>query len=43
MSTLIAAATSVHLPKQVSTDITIKPDLVLTSRIGKDGVRRWLL
>ena len=38
-STLITVATSVHLPKSVSTDLTIKSDLVLTNLIGKDGVR----
>ena len=36
-STLITATTSVHLPKPVSTDLTIKPDSVLTNPIGKDG------
>ena len=41
VSTLITATTSVHLPKPVSTDLTIKPDSVLTNPIGKDGVRRW--
>ena len=39
--TLIKATTSVHLPKPVSTDLTIKPDLVLSNPIGKDGVRSW--
>ena len=39
--TLITATTSVHLPKPVSTDLTIKPDSVLTNPIGKDGVRSW--
>ena len=39
--TLITAATSVHLPKPVSTDLTIKPDSVLTNPVGKDGVRSW--
>ena len=34
-STLITATTSVHLPKTVSTDLTIKPDSVLTDPIGK--------
>ena len=33
--------TSVHLPKPVSTDPTIKPDSVLTNPIRKDGVRSW--
>ena len=32
------ATNSVHLPKPVSTDLTIKPDSVLTNPIGKDGV-----
>ena len=40
-STLITATTSVHLPKPVSTDLTIKPDSVLTNPIGKDGVQSW--
>ena len=39
--TLIKATTSAHLPKPVSTDLTIKPDSVLTNQIGKDGVRSW--
>ena len=39
--TLITATTSVHLPKPVSTNLTIKPDSVLTNPIGKDGVRSW--
>ena len=39
--TLITATTSVHLPKPVSTDPTIKPDSVLSNPIGKDGVRSW--
>ena len=39
--TLITATTSVHLPKPVSTDLTIKPDSVLTNTIGKDGVQSW--
>ena len=39
--TLITATTSVHLPKPVSTDLTIKLDSVLTNLIGKDGVRSW--
>ena len=41
VSTLITAITSVHLPKPVSTDLTIKPDSALTNPIGKDGVRSW--
>ena len=36
--TLITAMTSIHLPKPASTDLTIKPDSVLTNPIGKDGV-----
>ena len=39
--TLITATTSVHLPKPVSTDLTIKPDSVLTNPVGKDGVQSW--
>ena len=39
--TLITATTSIHLPKPVSTDLTIKPDSVLTNPIGKDGVQSW--
>ena len=41
VSTLITAVTSVHLPKPVSTDLTIMPDSVLTNPIRKDGVRSW--
>ena len=37
-STLITATTSIYLPKPVSTDLTIKPDSVLTNPIGKDGL-----
>ena len=40
---IIAATTSIHLPKPVSTDLTIKPDSVLTNPIGKDGVRSWFM
>ena len=36
---LITAPTSLHLPKLVSNDLTIKSDLVLTNRIGENGVR----
>ena len=36
-SILITATTRVHLPKHVSTDLTIKSDLVLTNSIRKDG------
>ena len=43
VSTLITAITSVHLPKPVSTDLTIMPDSVLTNPVGKDGVRSWLM
>ena len=39
--TLITATTSVHLPKPVSTDLTVKPDSVLTNPIRKDGVQSW--
>ena len=38
---LITAATSFHLPKPVPTDLTIKPDSVLTNPIGKVGMRSW--
>ena len=37
-STLMTATTSVHLPKPVSTDLTLKLGSVLTNLIGKDGV-----
>ena len=37
--TLITATSSVHLPKPISTNLTIKPDSVLTNPIEKDGVR----
>ena len=40
-STLITATTSVHLPKPVSTDVTIKPDSVLTNPIRNHGVQSW--
>ena len=33
----MTATTTVHLPKPVSTNLTIKPDSVLTNPIGKDG------
>ena len=36
---MITATTGVHLPEPVSTDLSIKPDSVLTNPIGKDGVR----
>ena len=39
--TLITPTTSVHLPELVSTDVTIKPDSVLTNAIGKGGVWSW--
>ena len=42
VSTLITAVTSVHLPKPVSTDLTM-PDSVLTNPVGKDGVQSWLM
>ena len=41
--TLITATTSIHLPEPVSTNLTIKPDLVVTNSIGKDGVLSWLM
>ena len=34
----MTAITSIHLPKPVSTDLTIKSDLFLTNPIGKTGV-----
>ena len=37
--TLITATTSVHPPKTVSTDLTIKPDSILTNTIAEDEVR----
>ena len=40
-STLITTTTSTHLPKPISTNVTIKSDLVLTNSIGKDGMRGW--
>ena len=40
-STLITAPTSAHLPKPISTDLTIKSDSVLTNPIGKDRVPSW--
>ena len=33
----INTTTSVHLPKPVSTDLTVRPDSVLINPIGKDG------
>ena len=42
-STLITATTSMHLPKPVSTDLTIKSDSVLTNPKTKDGVGGWLM
>ena len=33
----MTATTSLHLSKPASTDLTIKPDSVLTIPIGKDG------
>ena len=38
-SALVTATTSVYLPKPVSTALKIKSDLVLTSPVGKDGMR----
>ena len=40
-STLITATTSIHIPKSVSTDLSIKPDSVLTNPIRKDGLWSW--
>ena len=37
-STPITSTTSIHLPKLVSTDLTLKSDSVLTNLVGKDGV-----
>ena len=37
--TLITATTSIHLPKPVSTDLTIKPDSVLTNPIRRWGLK----
>ena len=34
----MTAITSIHLPKPVSTDLTIKSDLFLTNPIGKTGL-----
>ena len=31
------------IKKPVSTDLTIKPDSVLTNPVGKDGVQNWLM
>ena len=39
--TLITVTASAHLPKPDSTNLTIKPDSVLTNPIGKDGARSW--
>ena len=41
INTIFTATTSVHLPKPVSTDLTINLDSVLTNPIGKDGVPSW--
>ena len=40
-STLTTAPSSIHLPKSVSIDQTIKSDSVLTNPVGKDGVWDW--
>ena len=40
-STLITVTTSTHLPKPVSTDLTIESDSILTIPIGKDRVWGW--
>ena len=37
--TLITATTSIHLPKPVLNDLTIKSDSVLTNQIEKDGMQ----
>ena len=36
--TLITTTTSIHFPKPISTDLTIKPNSVLTSAIGEEGL-----
>ena len=38
----IATTTSINLPKPVSTNLTMKPDSVLTIPTGKDEVQSWL-
>ena len=38
-SILITATTNVHLPKPVSTDLTIKPDSVLTNPRKRWGAK----
>ena len=40
-SALITATTSVHLPKSVLVNLTVKSDSDLTSPIAKGGVRDW--
>ena len=40
-STLITATASVHLPKPVSTDLTMKSDSVLTNPTGIDVLWGW--
>ena len=40
-STLITATTSIHFPKPISTNLTIKLDSVFTNPTGKDGVSGW--
>ena len=42
-SALITATTSIHLPKPVSFDLTIKTDSVLTNPIGKDQPHKTFL
>ena len=41
INTSITATTSVHLPRLVSTDLTITSNSVLINPIGKDEVREW--
>ena len=41
--TLITATTTIHLPKPISTDLTIKPDSALTTPIGEDEMQGWLV
>ena len=37
----MTATTSIHLPKPVSADLTIKSDFVLTNSMGKGRVQGW--
>ena len=40
---LVTATTNVHLPKSISTDLTIKSDSILTNPIRKDEVAGRLI